>query len=78
VNRKSEAQGKYHSWSISHDSRCARIYGHYARIDGSDTKYYRRAIKAFDFTVQDGKDKWTAYRFIKKFIYDFWLPGHLR
>ena len=51
-------------FSISHDHRSVRIYGHYPVIDGKDTKYYHNPIRTFDFTELDGKEKWTAYKFM--------------
>jgi hypothetical protein len=58
------------AFSISHDHRAVRIYGHYPVIDGKDTSYYRHPIHTFDFTALDGKDKWTAYKFTKN-VYDY-------
>ncbi|PFH60643.1 hypothetical protein XA68_10603 [Ophiocordyceps unilateralis] len=31
----------------------------------------------FDFTVLDGKEKWTTHRFIKN-VYEIWMPQHLK
>lgn len=50
-----------------------RIYGHYPVIEGTKTSFYRHPIKKFDFTDEEGKEKWTAYRFTKN-IYDIWMP----
>jgi len=52
-----------------------RIWGHYAVIDGDDVKYYRHPIRKFDFTELNGKEKWTAYTFVRN-IYGLWLPKH--
>lgn len=52
-----------------------RIWGHYAVINGDNVKYYRYPIRKFDFTELDGKEKWTAYTFVRN-IYDLWLPKH--
>jgi hypothetical protein len=54
-----------------------RIYGHYLIIDGNKTTFYRYPIKTFDFTSEDGKDKWTSYRFTKN-VYDIWMLTHLK
>ncbi|KAK1808612.1 hypothetical protein LTR12_017021 [Friedmanniomyces endolithicus] len=54
-----------------------RIYGHYAVIEGREQKYYRNPIRTFDFTELDGKEKWTAYKFIKN-VYDIWMPKHFQ
>lgn len=54
-----------------------RIWGHYAVIDGNDVKYYRHPIRKFDFTELNGKERWTAYTFVRN-IYDLWLPKHFK
>ncbi len=46
-------------------------------IDGDKTTFYRHPIKKFDFTSEEGKDKWTSYKFTKN-IYDIWMPTHLK
>jgi hypothetical protein len=53
-----------------------RIYGHYALIDGNEARFYRHPIRKFDFTEQNGKDKWTAYKFVKN-VYHKFAPMHL-
>lgn len=44
-------------------------------IDGLDTTFYRHPIKTFDFTSEEGKEKWTAYNFTKN-VYEIWMPIH--
>ncbi|KAH0556174.1 hypothetical protein GP486_005896 [Trichoglossum hirsutum] len=75
VGREMELHREILAFSISHDHRSVRIYGHYPVIDGKDTEYYRNLIRTFDFTELDGKEKWTAYRFTKS-VYDTWMPAH--
>ncbi|KAF2240552.1 hypothetical protein BU26DRAFT_208347 [Trematosphaeria pertusa] len=75
VKREKELHRQILSFSISHDHRSVRIYGHYPVINGSQTTFYRHPIRAFDFTELDGKEKWTAYRFTKN-VYDTWMPTH--
>lgn len=65
------------AFSISHDDRTVRIYGHYPVINGKDTTYYRHPIRDFSFTELDGKEKWTAYKFTKN-VYDIWMPTHFK
>jgi hypothetical protein len=77
VEREEEVHRQILAFSISHDHRSVRIYGHYAVIDGRDAKYYRHPIRTFDFTELDGKDKWTAYRFTRN-VYDKWMPIHFK
>jgi hypothetical protein len=77
VKREKELHREILAFSISHDHSTVRIYGHYALIDGSKTTFYRHPIKKFDFTSEEGKDKWTSYKFTKN-IYDIWMPTHLK
>ncbi|KAM3080033.1 hypothetical protein ACMFMF_003446 [Clarireedia jacksonii] len=75
VGREKELHREINGFSISHTDADVRIWGHYAVIDGDDVKYYRHAIRQFNFTELDGKDKWTAYTFVRN-VYDLWLPKH--
>lgn len=77
VKREKELHREILAFSISHDHRTVRIYGHYPVIDGKETTFYRHPIKMFDFTSEDGKERWTAYRFTKN-IYDIWMPTLLK
>ncbi|MCJ1422360.1 hypothetical protein MMC29_000240 [Sticta canariensis] len=77
VGREMELHREILAFSISHDHRSVRIYGHYPVIDGKDTKYYRHPIHEFSFTALDGKEKWTAYKFTKN-VYDIWMPSHFK
>jgi hypothetical protein len=65
------------AFSISHDHRIVRIYGHYPIIDGNKTTFYRHPIHTFDFTALDVREKWTAYKFTKN-VYDIWMPTYLK
>lgn len=78
VKREKELHREILTFSISHDHRTVRIYGHYPIIiDGQNTTFYRHPIHKFDITTLDGKEKWTAYKFTKN-IYDIWMPAHLK
>lgn len=77
VKREGEVHRQILAFSISHDHRSVRIYGHYPVMDGKNTKYYRHPIHEFSFTALDGKEKWTAYRFTKN-VYDAWMPAHFK
>ncbi|KAI1111650.1 hypothetical protein F5Y14DRAFT_306000 [Nemania sp. NC0429] len=76
VKRERELDREILAFSISHDSTTVRIYGHYAVINDGETTFYRHPIKRFDFTNEEGVDKWTAYKFTKN-VYDIWMPTHL-
>ncbi|KIW36769.1 uncharacterized protein PV06_11058 [Exophiala oligosperma] len=77
VKRERELHRQILAFSISHDHRSVRIYGHYPVIEGTKTSFYRHPIRTFDFTEQDGKEKWTAYKFTRS-VYDTWMPAHFK
>lgn len=77
VNREKELHRKILAFSLSHDHRMVRIYGHYPIIDGEKTTFYRHPIHEFSFTALDGKEKWTSFKFTKN-VYDIWMPIHLK
>jgi hypothetical protein len=77
VKREDEINREILAFSVSHDHRSVRIYGHYAVIDGSKTTFYRHPIHTFDVTALDGRDKWTAYKSTKN-VYDTWMPTHVK
>jgi len=77
VKREQELHREILAFSISHDHRSVRIYGHYPVIEGEKTTFYRHPIRTFDFTEQDGKEKWTAYKFTKS-VYGTWMPAHFK
>lgn len=76
VSRQDELHRKILAFSVSHDNEAVRIYGHYPLINEKDTSFYRHPIKKFDFTSEDGKEKWTAYKFTRN-VYDIFFPIHL-
>lgn len=69
VKREKELDREILAFSISHDHSSVRIYGHYSVIEGDKTTFYRHPIHSFNFTALDGKEKWTAYKFVKN-VYD--------
>lgn len=77
VKREAEVHRQVLAFSVSHNHRSVRIYAHYPEIHGKDTTYYRHLIHDFNFTVLNGKEKWTTYRFIRN-VYDIWSPMLLR
>jgi hypothetical protein len=77
VKREKEIYWEILAFSVSHDHRLVRIYGHYAVIDGIKTTFYRYPIRTFDFTELDGKEKWTAHSFTKN-VYNTWMPTYLK
>ncbi|KAF1357401.1 hypothetical protein EJ07DRAFT_128592 [Lizonia empirigonia] len=77
VKREKELNREILAFSVSHDHRSVRLYGHYAVVNGPDTTFYRHPIHEFSFTALDGKEKWTAHNFIRS-VYDTSMPTHLR
>jgi hypothetical protein len=77
VKRERELDREILAFSISHDHRSVRIYGHYAVVEETKTTFYRHPIHTFDFTALEGKDKWTAYQFTKS-VYRTWMPTHFK
>ena len=69
VKREKELDWKPLAFSISHDHRSVRIYGHYPVMEGAKTTFWRKEIHSFGFTDSNGKERWTAYKFVKN-IYD--------
>ncbi|KAF2756348.1 hypothetical protein EJ05DRAFT_487261 [Pseudovirgaria hyperparasitica] len=77
VKREKELNRQILAFSVSHDHRNVRIYGHYPVIKGDKTSFYRHPIHEFSFVALDGKEKWTTYKFTKN-VYDVWMPEHLK
>lgn len=77
VKRERELDREIRAFSVSHDHRSVRFYGHYTVIKGKDTTFYRYLIHTFDIMALDGKEKWTAYKFTKN-VYEMWMPAHLK
>ncbi|MCJ1467580.1 hypothetical protein MMC07_006205 [Pseudocyphellaria aurata] len=75
VGREKELHREINGFSISHSDVDVRIWGHYAVVDGDDVKYYRHPIRQLNIRELNGKEKWTAYAFVRN-IYDLWLPKH--
>lgn len=75
VGREKELHREINGFSISHSDVDVRIWGHYAVIHEDDVNFYRHPIRKFDFTELNGKERWTAYTFVRN-VYDLWLPKH--
>ncbi|KAK8147149.1 hypothetical protein G3M48_002047 [Beauveria asiatica] len=80
VKRQDEVDRQIVAFSVSHDDSSVRVYAHHASFadggNGTAVKFYRHPVFKHDFTADDGKEKWTTYRFIRN-IYEVWLPVHL-
>lgn len=76
IGREKELSREILGFSIAHNHRCVRIYGHYPVIE-EDTKYYRHLIYASGFASFNGKERWTSYKFVMS-VYAQWAPSHLK
>ncbi|KAI9829018.1 MAG: hypothetical protein M1832_000041 [Thelocarpon impressellum] len=76
ISLQDELNQEVLAFSISHDHRAVRIYGHYPVIDGQHASFYRYPISSFDITNEGGKDRWKAYTFTRN-VYDTFLLKHL-
>lgn len=77
VKREKELHREILAFSVSHDHRSVKIYGHYPLIEDGVVNYYRHPIRQFFFTELDGREKWTAYTFTKN-VYEVWMPEQLK
>ncbi|MCJ1425257.1 hypothetical protein MMC29_003145 [Sticta canariensis] len=75
VSRQDELNRKILTYSISHDNQAVRMYGHYPLIKDDNTLFYRHPIKKFDFTSEDGEEKWTSYKFTMN-VLEMFNPIH--
>jgi hypothetical protein len=76
VERQKELDRKILAFSISHDHRMIRIYGHYPVITDEKIEYHRHEIDTFDITARDGERRWEPYMFIGN-VLERWVPAHL-
>ncbi len=77
IQRENELHRQILAFSLSHDHKSVRIYGHYATIVGDKTEFYRHPIHEFSFSALEGEQKWRAYKFIKN-VYDIFMPAQLK
>lgn len=62
-------------FSISHDQQDARLYGHYAILQGGKWTYYRYRIRRYDLTDNDSL---LAIHNFARNILKTYLPGYVR
>ena len=62
-------------FSISHDQQDARLYGHYATVQGEKWTYYRYRIRKFDIT--DSNSLLAIHNFVRNLLKSY-LPGHVQ
>jgi len=47
-------------------------------MKGKHTQFNRHSIKKFDFTTENGKEKWTSYKFTRNVLEMFYPIHHER
>ncbi|KAL3459021.1 hypothetical protein BJX64DRAFT_207847 [Aspergillus heterothallicus] len=82
VGREEELDSRILGFSISFDYTTVRIYAHYPIVRKSasgetNVEFYRHEVNAFSITAQNGKERWTCYRFVMA-IYNDWVPHHFQ
>ena len=74
--KKAESlSGQVLVFSISHDQQDARLYGHYAIVQGENWTYYRYRIRKFDLT--DDNSLLAIHSFVRNILKSH-LPEHVQ
>src|SRR5256714_414314 len=76
AGRVMDVDRRFLGFSISHDDRLIRIFGHYPEINGEKTSYYQHSIREFICGDEDGKERWTSYTFVYN-LYTQFAPKHI-
>ncbi|EAS36605.3 uncharacterized protein CIMG_01959 [Coccidioides immitis RS] len=77
VGRAAEINREILAFSISHDHKFVRIYGHYPVFKDGIATFWRHSIHEFSITALDGRDKWTAFHFTRN-LYSIFMPMHFK
>ena len=76
IEKKADSlNGQVLVFSISHDQSDARLYGHYAIVQGEKWTYYRYPIQKFDLTKKDSL--LAIHNFVRNILKSH-LPEHVR
>lgn len=76
IEKKADSlNGQVLVFSIAHDQQDARLYGHYAIVQGQKWTYYRYRIRKFDLT--DNNSLLAIHNVVRN-ILKFHRPEHLR
>lgn len=73
VDRHKDLHKEILAFSVSFDNKHVELYGHYPLIDGDKACFYRHPIRDFSIVDQNGKEKWTAYKFTRN-VHDVFVP----
>ncbi len=67
-------------FSVSHNDKYVRIYGHYpvfSETSPKRMKVYRHRILDIDLMADGGLQRWAAFKFIAN-VYEYFAPMHLK
>ena len=79
AKREHELHKEILTFSISHDHKSVRLFGHYAIIEGPKTSFYRHTIYEFNIATLEGKERWTTYNFtVAVYHYSLTLLARIR
>ncbi|KAL2800598.1 hypothetical protein BJX66DRAFT_291158 [Aspergillus keveii] len=77
VKREKELDCRILGFSISFDFETVKIHAHYPVVteknDATKVDYHCHEVNNFSFTTQNGRDRWTCYKFVMA-IYNDWVP----
>lgn len=78
VGRENDLHRKVLGFSISFNDKWVMIYAHYPEVhlDGISTSCYRRQIKSYSISNNEGAERWAANRFVRN-VYESFAPKHL-
>jgi hypothetical protein len=71
VSQQHKLNRKILAFSVLHDQEAVRIYSVYLIIDRDQTSIYFYSIKKIDIMIDNGKDKWMTYKFMRN-LYDIY------
>ena len=74
VNRTEELNREILAFSVSHDQRNMRIYGHYPVLEGTKTTYWLYPLLAYDLIAPNSTKCWEAFTFTKN-ANDIFMPA---
>lgn len=79
-HRIGELYGQILVFTISHNHNIAYLHGHYAVLaeDSSEKlEFYRYEIALFSLSLDDGRDRYRSYSFVRN-VYEKFAPEHRR
>jgi hypothetical protein len=77
VGREHDLHREIIGFSLSHNDQDVRVFGHYAFITPTTTKFYRHPISHFNFTASEHQsdNRWASYSICRN-IYDWAVNTH--